>query len=1236
MTKTYYFSEIANFLKQRAEQYDTTENNNLSEELKQQATLWSNYPEITTEQHRRESINQCFDQIISHLTNIGTTEALLAPYQGNGLLRQHALRYAEYNNIKISMREELFYINLISELNEEERNKNLRNYPGSIPPEDYNCLDGGRDRRQNSSQELTLKKLPIAASLILSAHDELVEQARISASLKVCEGNHIHVKPALDYAITDYLDPTKNYDFTTSLEIPAEELWQNIISYVSNLNDKIVDKRDEVIKNIAQSLAQNPDPLTNPESWPTIKARLKDFRASPEMLLDEESGDWDLEKIGTNVIPPITIDAPHPQEKIAPSLFAPHFTDSIAQMVANFKNLAFNSSEIDEESRSKMLISVGSLLIKALHLLGNPNQKGSSISQFIKAIYEIGKRENIDEPSNLNVLNNGISILLELTKDLPALKSKVDQVISWYEKIHLQWIDLLPKNYCEYIIAGDGLDLRVTLGLNPTFDTLKSQNFSPKELERYFQNLDTELSNYENSGSSNLDCIFFNPDLLKILDHLVNRSRFAVPQQTAEKLGTYLTYKAAQNCNLDAIRFVHHDLKIRGKNDYEFKCYNSKKSIEEGLKLKPRFPEYCLSGIEYLAYNNANNLKEFITNDGARFYDVLPDFLNNNVGNSGKSILCLLAQRDDSTNFIRLCETYSYLDTTRLTKVFSKNSQNQNRTTTANLDFTKKFVDGNTTLHYAAASKNTAIIKYLLDNKPQININEQNELGDTPLMTAVKNGNAENVALLLAKKADYRIKNYDDESVLTTSIIADEAAVVKVLIDEVDYSQYFDGDSDKLIAYLSNFAAKAGSVEVLSLLKLKSDKALNAKNSEDQTPLMNAKDLKTFRFLVERGADLQAKNKLGANLLLSAILDQKEEIIKEILDKKFCDLEAKDHSSSTALMYAVFTNLNIFKLLLQNGANPKTTDDEGYTILHFFISRNDINNDDFSEFLQIACENGAEINAKNVNGVTPLMLAATDNSWENCKTLMEYGADHLTQDLSGRNFLHYAIESNNDEVVANILTNKLCDLDEALETALKIPSLKATKKLLEVGAKITEDKKLWRDIAVNGVLAKEVVIFLVQKKTFPLSSEAKNYLSNCVFLDQFSTRVLTDVGYNKKDIEDKDSATCARKIYQKIYNNLVDTCGEDRTILSRGLSVKDEKLIKAYSNHILGKFNKLGLSTEQELSEENLEEICSIFKDRKAMTENHSLSPEPIPKPIETCKTATPPTKKIGTTPGKG
>ncbi len=83
-------------------------------------------------------------------------------------------------------------------------------------------------------------------------------------------------------------------------------------------------------------------------------------------------------------------------------------------------------------------------------------------------------------------------------------------------------------------------------------------------------------------------------------------------------------------------------------------------------------------------------------------------------------------------------------------------------------------------------------------------------------------------------------------------------------------------------------------------------------------------------------------------------------------------------------------NLKIVEWMIKMGVSLVFNDAEGYSVLHSAIERE---KDDKYAIMQILLENGADINAKGINGWTPAHMAAVRNDLEALILLKKLGAD---------------------------------------------------------------------------------------------------------------------------------------------------------------------------------------------------------------------------------------------------
>ncbi|KAK1690387.1 ankyrin repeat-containing domain protein [Colletotrichum godetiae] len=118
----------------------------------------------------------------------------------------------------------------------------------------------------------------------------------------------------------------------------------------------------------------------------------------------------------------------------------------------------------------------------------------------------------------------------------------------------------------------------------------------------------------------------------------------------------------------------------------------------------------------------------------------------------------------------------------------------------------------------------------------------------------------------------------------------------------------------------------------------------------------------------------------------------------------------KKWQGKTPLHYAaLLSNVDIVQLLIDNGADLEAKDDSGCTpLLHSIMAPYKVNP---SAAVRVLLQAGSDINCRNIYGVTPLAGAFLRGNRYVISALMDRVPDVLVRDDRGRNVLHYLFQN---------------------------------------------------------------------------------------------------------------------------------------------------------------------------------------------------------------------------------
>ena len=251
----------------------------------------------------------------------------------------------------------------------------------------------------------------------------------------------------------------------------------------------------------------------------------------------------------------------------------------------------------------------------------------------------------------------------------------------------------------------------------------------------------------------------------------------------------------------------------------------------------------------------------------------------------------------------------------------------------ASINLAEKFF-GVTPLSAASHNGHKEVVELLIENGAAIDLG--NKDGETPLYRASQFGRKEVVEMLITKGAAIDLADKFGRTPLLIASQKGEKEVVKLLINKgasIDLREQ-DGITPLYIA------SQRGHKEVVELLLAKCP-TIDLAKSDGITPLWIASQeghKRIVELLINKGADVNKVNLKGKSVLEAALLNEKEEVIEELLSS--CFVEGKGIVLSSISLVVNEATLNLFNRgITQKGRSSILSFARVYRILNEVYSK---------------------------------------------------------------------------------------------------------------------------------------------------------------------------------------------------------------------------------------------------------------------------------------------------------
>lgn len=272
-------------------------------------------------------------------------------------------------------------------------------------------------------------------------------------------------------------------------------------------------------------------------------------------------------------------------------------------------------------------------------------------------------------------------------------------------------------------------------------------------------------------------------------------------------------------------------------------------------------------------------------------------------------------------------------------------------------------------------------------------------ISDNELIKACQLGEIDKVRSLIKAGADINVKDKNGIFPLLGAAFAGKTEVAKALIEAKALLNQFDRFGFTPLMIASTCCESIRQREDVALLLIEAGAEINHKTTyKNQNVLMLAVQCGSDYFikaLLDAGVNINEKDSDGQTALMLASGSGKIEAVKALI-RWGADVKATNNNGSTALMYATFNRtqrIDTVKTFIESGADVNAVDNNGSTALMFAAShRPEMHSPESTanvEIIKLLLQNGANRSIQNKQNQTAWNFAVDAGNFDVLEMLDE-------------------------------------------------------------------------------------------------------------------------------------------------------------------------------------------------------------------------------------------------------